>query len=60
MVRFLMYLASLPHCGLLSHLLPAPSAYARPKSIDIDTVWWPTSLARGERPDGDEDGCEWA
>jgi len=43
--------------GLLSRFLSAPNPYACPKSIDIE-MGWPTSLTRGERLDGDEDGYE--
>ena len=41
--------------GHPSYFLPAlnPCAYA--KSIEIE---WPTSLAEGERPGGNEFGCQ--
>jgi len=54
MIRFLAYLAGLP-----SRFLPALNPYGRPKSIDID-MGWPTSLAGGERPGGEESGCQGA
>jgi len=51
MIHLLAYLVGLPSC-----LLPAPNPYTRAKSIDIE-IEWPTSLAGGERPGGNESGC---
>ena len=56
MVRFLAYLAGLPHHGSPLSFPTCPQPIHPPESIDID-MRWPTSLTGGERPGGNEFGC---